>query len=228
LIEEVYMLIPLLLLVSLGPTSAPAAVQATGDDPPVRVWFNSDGNYAAGDRAKVYAKSADEGYLLVLRSDGAGQVRVLFPLDPQGEQRIVGGKKYELKSRGGREAFIADDTSGHGTVLAAISKSPFRVDEFVQNGRWDFQALSDQRVRDDPESGLLNLVQRMRASGEHFDFDVATYVVSEQYSRGPYPYLDAGPGGWGYDPWWGYRPRIGLGLWYGPRYYHGYRRGWRH
>jgi hypothetical protein len=114
------MLIPLLLLVSHGPTAAPAAVHAAGDDPPVRVWFNSNGNYAYGHRAKVYAKSAADGYLIVLRSDGAGRVRVLFPLEPQGDQWIIGGKKYELKSRGGREAFIADDTSGHGTVLAAI------------------------------------------------------------------------------------------------------------
>jgi hypothetical protein len=48
---------------------------------------------------------------------------VLFPLEPQDDQRITGGKKYELKSRGGREAFVADDSSGHGTVLAAIAIS---------------------------------------------------------------------------------------------------------
>lgn len=55
--------------------------------------------------AKVYAKASHDVNLIVLRSDGAGHVRVLFPLDPQGEQRITGGKKYELKGRGGREAF---------------------------------------------------------------------------------------------------------------------------
>jgi hypothetical protein len=221
------MLISLLLLASYGPTAAPAAVHAAGDDPPVRVWFNSDGNYAYGDRAKVYAKSAEDGYVIVLRSDAAGRVRVLFPLDPQDDQRVTGGKKYELKSRGGREAFIADDTSGHGTVLAAISQSPFRVDEFARSGHWGIQALSDQQVRDDPESGLLKLAQRMKPAGEPFVYDVATYVVSEQYSRRLYPdpyagWWGYGPGwgygrGWGYDPWWGYGPRIGL--WYGRRHW---------
>jgi hypothetical protein len=219
------MLISLLLLVAHGFT-APVVSAPAGDDPPVRVWFNSDGNYADGDRAKVYAKSAEDGYLIVLRADGAGRVRVLFPLEPQGDQRITGGKKYELKGRGGREAFIAEDIGGHGMVFAAISTSPFRVEEFARTGRWDSQSLSNPLVRDDPEWGLLSLVQRMTPSGEHFDFDVATYVVSEQYARRLYPYLDAGPGWWGYDPWWGYSPRIGLGLWYGPGYY-GYRRGWR-
>jgi hypothetical protein len=220
------MLISLLLLASHELTPSPAVLTPAGDDPPVRVWFNSDGNYAYGDRAKVYAKAAQDGYLIVLRSDGAARVRVLFPVDPQDNQRVTGDKKYELKSRG-REAFIADDTSGHGTVLAAISKSPFRVDAFARDGRWDSQALAEKPVRDDAESGLFNLVKRMKASGEHFDFDVGRYVVSEQYSRRHYPSF-AGPGWWGYDPWWGYGPRFGLGLWYGPRYYGGYRRGWRH
>jgi hypothetical protein len=167
-------------------------------DPPVRVWFNSDGNYAHGDRAKVYAKSAQDAYLIVLRSDGAGRVQVLFPLEPQGEQQITGGKKYELKSRGGREAFVADDSSGHGTVLAAISASPFRVDQFAQSGRWDIQALSSPRVRDDAESGLLDLVERMKPPDQRFDYDVATYVVADQYARDRYadPYFYGYPRGW--------------------------------
>lgn len=206
------MLVPVL-LASHALTPSPLAQSTPSGDPPIRVWFNSDGNYAYTDRAKVYAKSAEDGYLVVLRADGAGRVRVLFPLDPLDDQRIARGKKYELKGPGGREAFIADDTSGHGTVLAAISGSPFRVDGFTRDGRWDIRALSDQRVGDDHEAVLLGLVQRMKPSGEQFVYAVATYVVSDQYARGryPYPYARAD---WGYDPWWGYGPRVGVGFWY--------------
>ncbi|MFL5402658.1 MAG: DUF4384 domain-containing protein [Gemmatimonadales bacterium] len=221
------MLTALLLLAS--PTvAAPAAMPLASKDPPVHVWLNSDANYAYGDRAKVYAKSARDGYLIVLRSDGAGRVRVLFPLNPDADQRITGGKKYELKGRGGREAFVTDDTSGHGTVLAAVSESPFRVDEFVQNGLWNSGALSSPRVRDDAESGLLELVTRMKAPGQHFDYDVSTYVVSERYARDLYPYPYAGPGWWGYDPWRGYGRGFGLGFGWRSRDFFGYRRGWRH
>jgi hypothetical protein len=217
-----------LLLLALPAAAAPGAMPVTAKDPPVRVWFNYDGNYAYGDHAKVYTKSAHDANLIVLRSDGAGHVRVLFPLDPQGEQRITGGKKFELKGRGGREAFVADDSGGHGTVLAAISESPFRLDQFAKNGLWDTRALSNSRVRDDPESGLLELVQQMKTPGQHFDYDVATYVVSEHYARDLYPYPYAGPGWWGYDPWWGYDRGLGLGFgWRSPGFY-GFRRGWRH
>jgi hypothetical protein len=216
-----------LLLLASHPVSAPAAIPVASKDPPVRVWFNSSGNYGFGDRAKVYAKSAQDAYLIVLRSDGAGRVRVLFPLEPQDDQRITGGKKYELKGRGGREAFVADDTSGHGTVLAAISASPFRADQFTQNGFWDIRTLSTPRVREDAESGLLDLIQRMKTPGQRFDYDVATYVVSEQYARDLYPDPYAGLGWWGYDPWWGYGRRFGAGLWVRPWDFHGYPRGWR-
>ena len=209
-----------LLLLALPAAAAPRAMPVASQDPPIRVWFNSGGNYAYGDRAKVYAKSTQDAYLIVLRSDGAGRVQVLFPLEPQGEQRITGGKKYELKSRGGREAFVADDSSGHGTVLAAISGSPFRVDQFAQTGHWDTRALSSPRVRDDAESGLLELVQRMKPPDQRFDYDVATYVVAEQYARDPYADLYTGPG------WWGYGPRFGA--WYRPWYLYGSPRGWRH
>jgi hypothetical protein len=219
------MLTALLLLAS--PTAiAPQATAVASKDPPVHVWFNSGGDYGYGDRAKVYAKSAQDGYLIVLRSDGAGHVRVLFPLDPQGEQRITGGKKYELKGRGGREAFVADDTSGHGTVLAAISGSPFRVDQLTQSGHWNTQALSTPRVRDDPESGLLELVDGIKTPNQRFDYDVATYVVSKPYARDLYRYPYAGPGWWGYDPWWGYGRGFGLGFGWRSRGFDGFHR-WR-
>ena len=185
------MLTALLLLITPA-AAASGRMPAAGIDPPVHVWFNSGGNYDYGDRAKVYAKSAKDGYLLVLRSDAAGRVRVLFPLEPQDDQRITGGKKYELKGRGGREAFVAADSGGQGSVLAAISEAPFRVDQFTQNGRWDLQALSTSRVREDPESGLLQLVDRMKTSNQRFEYDVATYVVSQRYARDrdfyAYPY----------------------------------------
>src|SRR5437879_13167103 len=82
------MLASLLLLHSLS-----AAVAA---DPPVRVWFNSDGHYEFGDRAKVYAQTADDGYLVVVRPDAQGHVRVLFPLHRDGNQHIRAGKNEEL------------------------------------------------------------------------------------------------------------------------------------
>src|SRR5438309_10281306 len=120
------MVMSLLLLYSMGASAAPATTLSPAPVPPVRVWFNADGNYQYGDRAKVYAKAAEDGNLVVLRADAGGQLRVLFPVDPNGDQQVRGGKKYGLKGRGGREAFVVDDTAGHGTVLAALARTRFQ------------------------------------------------------------------------------------------------------
>jgi hypothetical protein len=189
---------------------AAPALTPLGSDPPIRVWFNFDGNYSYADRAKVYAKTTEDAYLIVLRADAAGRVRVLFPLDPTDDQRIARGKKYELKGRGGREAFVVNDSSGHGTVIAAISSTPFRVDQFARQGHWDTRVLSDQTMRDDAEAGLRALVRRMTPRGEPVVYSVANYVVSEKYARARYPSRYAGAGWWSYDPFWGFRP----GFWY--------------
>jgi hypothetical protein len=219
--KERYMLTTWLLLASQVQALPIAATGAAAVDPPVHVWFNSGGDYTTGDRAKVYAKSADAGYLVVLRADVDGRVRVLFPLDPSDDQRIAGDKKYELKGRGGREAFVADDTTGSGTVLAAYSRTPFRFDQFEKNGHWHADALSGGGLKDvqaDPESQLRDIVQRMQAGGAHFDYDVATYTVAAapKYVRSldPWPYY-----GYGWPGWWGYGfgPRFGSGFLFSPR-----------
>ena len=86
------MLTSLLLLAATAGLAGPPAKQ----DPPIHIWYNSDGDFAYRDRAKVYARAAESGYVVVLRSDLNGRVRVLAPVDPRDDQHVDGGKKYEL------------------------------------------------------------------------------------------------------------------------------------
>lgn len=208
------MLIPLLLL---AVPSRPATVPGS-TDPPVRVSFNDDGKYVYGDKARVYVQSAQDGYVVVLRSDARGNVRVLSPVDPDDDQQIHGGKKYEAKGRGGREAFVVEDTSGQGVVLAAWSRTPFDLTRFQRNAHWNAESFGDggglSTSADDPETRLLGLVDAMQPRG-HYEYDAATYVIySPRYARAvyayPYPYGWNG-GWWGYGPWWGgpaFRARV--------------------
>jgi hypothetical protein len=217
------MLMTFVLLVSVGRAATPPTARTRAADPPVHLWLSSNGNFEYGARAKAHVRAAQEGYLVVVHADG--RVHVLFPLDPQGEQQVRGGKKYELKGRGDREAFVVTDTGGRGAVLAALSQTPFRFDEFTKDEHWDYGALSDHSVKADPESGLLDVVQRMQATGEHFDYDVSIYTSAPRhapsldpylspYSSYPYshysfyPYSYYGPG------WWDYGFG-GLGFWWG-------------
>ena len=206
------MLTSLLLLTSIA---GPTGVSAANPDPPIHVWYNSDGDFAYADRAKVYAKSAEAGYIVVLRADMNGRVRVLAPIDPQADQHVNGGKKYELKGRGGREAFVTEDTTGQGVVLAAWSRTPFDFSRFAKNGQWDSNALTgeDQLAnKEDPEARLTSIAREMQPSDGHFDYDLATYTVSSRprYARMIEPYgYPYGWGWWGYNPWWGAGPGFG-------------------
>ena len=200
------MLTSLLLLASTAGLATPSATQ----DPPIHIWYNSNGAFAYRDRAKVYARAAESGYLVALREDLNGRVHVLSPVDPGDDQHVSGGKKYELKGRGGREAFVTEDTAGQGTVLAAWSKTPFTFDRYVKGGQWDLDALSGQGAQtDDAEAHLMAIADDMQAPGRHFDYDLAVYTVSApHYARGLYLYPYGWPGWWGYGDWWGYGPPL--------------------
>jgi hypothetical protein len=190
------MMLPLLLSLVVSAT----------DDPPVKVWLNHDNYFQRGDKARVNVKLADDGYLLVLRSDAEGRVRVLFPLDPSNDDFVRGHETIEVRGRGDREAFFVDDREGSGLVLAARSTAPFKFDEFVRGDHWDYRVLDARQAGDNKEAALLDMVQRMTTEGR-FDYDAVTYAVAtaRAYYDSYYPHYTAVSFGWG----WPYRYRYG-------------------
>jgi hypothetical protein len=199
------LLLPLLLAGASTPMK-PAAV--LHDDPPIQLWISNDRRFLPGERAKVQVRTEDDGYLMVLHVDPEGYLRVLFPLDPDKDNFVRGGKKYEVRGRGDREAFEADG-KGRGTVYAAVSGEPFRFDGFVVGDHWDYRALAPSRLSSNPEAELNELVRRM-AQG-NFDYDLLSYDVIERvvYAADRYSYRS-----WLYDDPWCYRFSCG-------RFYYG-------
>ena len=157
-------------------TAPEPPVVASADDPPIQLWLN-ERRFFSGDRAKVQVRTEYDGYLLVLHVDPEGRVRVLFPVDPDKDNFIRSGKKYEVRGRGGRETFEADG-KGRGSVYAAVSRDPFRFDGYVLGDHWDYKALAPSRLADDPEPELNELVQRMAQSS--FDYDLTNYEVVDR------------------------------------------------
>lgn len=187
------MLLALLALVAVAPGGGP------GRDTPVRLRLSDGGDYSPGDRARVHVKTAKDGYLLVLRMNADGGVRVLYPLEPKDDGGVDGGTDFEVRGRGDREAFAVGGRDGGGVVLAAWSARPFRTDDWVRNGHWDLVGLTDSLAAKDPEASLVALVDK--AVDGTYDYDLVPYTVAAErrYARV----------GW-YDPWYG---------WWGPRYY---------
>ncbi len=195
---------------------------ATANDPPVRVRL-SDEVYVSGERARMSVRTDKDGYLVVMRIDTEGRVRVIFPVDPTKDAAVKGGKNIEIRSRGDRDAFTVSEKKGTGLVFAARSDKPFNFLAFMTGDHWNPEALAPASPETDPESALLSLADRM--TDGHYDYDAVTYTVGDGmyggHGRRP-PYAV-------FDPW--YPPLVGgygyccapgyFGGWspfYGPRF----------
>jgi hypothetical protein len=183
--------------------------------PPIRIKL-SDDVVAPGERLKTKVRVEADGYLVVLRADSRGRVRVLFPIDPTDSNRIRGGRDFEIRGRGDRDGFMVDDREGSGVVLAAVSQTPFNFRALAAG-----DSAADSTA--DPEAQAVGVIDRM-ADGD-YDYDIAAYGVSERaYDRragwgwhgrwGSWGWGGWGRGwGWGWGGGWYGRP----GIWIGTR-----------
>lgn len=212
-----------------APLAAPAVAQ---DDPPIRISLNNDRRFEQGDRGNVKIRVENDGFLVVLHADPDGRVRMLFPLDPDDDNYVRGDRTYDIRGRGDRESFTVDYESGEGAIYAAISRDPFRFDQFVVNRHWDYDAFNARRLPEQPEPELTELVQRM-ATGR-FEYDYLTYNVYERgYRDVVYAptvvqrtyYDDPFCRGYSYwydcDPYYYGRNRFSVSISFGRPYYYG-------
>lgn len=202
-------------LVALTSDAAVRVEQAS-----VRITLNG-GDYNAGDEVRVQVEPGDDGYLIVFRVDGDNRVRVLFPLDPDLDSYVRGGRRYELRGRGERTTFLADDRGGNGLIYAALARQPLVFSDYAIDEQWDYEMLRLRNANDDPEAELNTMVRRMAANGR-FDYDVVGYRVNEStYASSGGSYGVGGAYDPFYDPYWnclacGYR--TGLTVHIGSRY----------
>ena len=213
------------LLVAAPPTdTVPLRAASATPAPAIQITLNNDGSFAPGGRVNVQVQTNDDGYLLVFRVDGDGRIRVLFPLDPDGDAFVRGGKEYELRGRSDHETFLADNQCGNGLVYAAVSHTPYAYRDFVANGHWDYDALRLPDSSSDAETDLTAVVAQM-TNHTRFDYDAVGYRVQEigtvaAYGGGGYypgyydPYYDPRwrclGCGWGYPGRHRYRPQLRL------------------
>lgn len=229
------MLSLLLALTAPIPAADPILVTASAlhaERAPVRLHLNG-GDYRPGDRVRVEVETSEDGYLVVFRVDADGLVRVLFPLDPDLDAYVRGGKRYELRGRGDRETFLADDAGGTGLIYAALSREPMDLRRYATGSHWDYNELKLQS--DDPEAELSWFVRQFTSNGL-FEYDVLGYRVYGPGFEEAVPVVVTGGGGY-YDPYYygssygyGY-PRTGLNISIGaqfgrPYYYDPYYDPW--
>lgn len=197
------MLSPLLFAIALMAPSDPIPVGPSSlgaGEPPVRLWLNGDRRFEPGDRARVQVEARDDGYLLVLNYDTDGRVRVLFPLEPQDDGFVRGGRRYEVRSEEDRASFVVGE-GGAGFVFVALSPDPWQVRSWARGGRWDYDVVTIDSRSEDPEREFTRLLEGV-SSSRGFDYDLVEYFVADvEIVRYEYGHRFGGPGVFvGLDP----------------------------
>jgi len=185
---------------------APVPARALSD-PPIRLRL-SDHTLMIGQGEKIKVRTAADGYLLVLRTDTQGHVRVVYPVNPTDDDAIKAGRDVEIRGRGDRDAFSAFEGPGTGTVLAAFADHPFNFSNFETNGHWAHAGQVADSAATDPESAMLRVVDAM--STTPYTYDLTGYTVQDHADHPVY-------GGW-YDHWWDTPYGPWFGSWYSPWY----------
>ncbi len=152
------------------------AVSAEPGERPVQVWLGASGPIAPGERVRVFVQTAVDGYLIVLRSRTDRRIEVLFPAAPT-EDAFVPAGGYEVRGPDAGAAFAALEPPGTGLVIAALSPTRFRPDEFMHRAAWNPAALVASWSEADAEGALTDIVQRLLGDG-YFSYDIVAYTVA--------------------------------------------------
>ena len=141
--------------------------------------------YHRRDPIPVTYRADRDGYVMVMRVDTDGRIRMLYPSDPAGDNFVRGGQEYRVPNPYGYEvehAFAVDDYPGVGYVFAVLSRDPFDFGPYVRNGHWDYRTMGvDGRITGDPYIALTEIAEDILPPYGSFGFDLAPYYVGAQF-----------------------------------------------
>lgn len=127
-------------------------------------------NVSGSRRVQGTFRLDDDAYVLVGHIDADGTVRVIFPLNPQDDGFVRGGKSYQTQEVFGGFADVYNQrlrTSlfqpassrdsydrGFGYMFIVASWRPMRFDQFATDGRWDTFELADADFMSNPRPAI--------------------------------------------------------------------------
>jgi hypothetical protein len=147
--------------------------------PNVQLWVSGANFYHRGERARVYFRTDDDAFVVVVRIDTDGRMRMLYPESPSDDNFARGGVTYRVSGYG-RESFYVDDHPGMGYIFAIASWRKLDLDQISLSRRWDYQQIGD-RITGDPFAIVHDLAARLTGNREDdYALDVAEYHVDRR------------------------------------------------
>ena len=146
----------------------------------ISVWADRETPYRRGEGARIYFRTDEPGYVTLLRVDTDGRIRTLFPLEPWGGTKVLGGRTHEVSDTRNGGSFTIDDDPGIGYLFAIASPFPFQYDDITRGDYWDFRVIDDGRIEGDPYVALTGLAERIAPRGD-YQYDITPYYVERHY-----------------------------------------------
>lgn len=147
--------------------------------PNVQVWLASNNVLRRGERARAYFRADDDAYVMIVRVNTDGRLRMLYPETPYDEGFVRRGSTYDVAEHG-RDALAADDYPGMGYIFAIASRDPFDFDRISYDRSWDYRRIGD-RIQRDPFQAMDELALRVVDRRAQYSLNYTEYYVERHY-----------------------------------------------
>jgi hypothetical protein len=162
------------------------AQQQSDDVPQVQVWLDGK-SLRYGEMIRPYAVTEPGAYLTVVRVTTDGDLRVLYPRQPQNQTRYRDGQfaNDRLPIADGNAAFVREGT-GNGFVFAIASYYRFNFSYYSTNGYWSTARLANAARYGSPFEIVRRFVEEIMEESDSYSMDYVMYDVSSDGYRSRY------------------------------------------
>ncbi len=185
------------------------AQQGSDDLPRVQVWLDQK-SYEYGDIIRPNVVSDPGAYLTIIRVTTDGDLRILYPRQPQNQTRYRDGQFASDRLPGaGDPATYVKESAGSGFVFAIASYYRFDYSYYSSNGWWSTARLASAGRYGSPFQIVRRFVDEIMNESSSYSMDYVMYDVNSNYYRSRYAsryrgysfndYLDLCYGSFSYD-----------------------------
>lgn len=162
------------------------ANQRSDDVPQVQVWLDGK-SFRYGETIRPYAVTEPGAYLTVIRVTTDGDLRILYPRQPDYQTRYRDGQfaNDRLPFADGNAAIVREGT-GNGFVFAIASYYRFNFSYYTSNGYWSTARLANASRYGSPFEIVRRFVEEIMEESDSYSMDYVMYDVNSNGYRSRY------------------------------------------
>ena len=168
----------------MGPDVSQEALP--GDTLQARVWLDrgDDPVLQEGDEVRLYYRTSGDAYASIFRIDTDGRISLIFPLHPDMDQAVMGGRDYRLIFADSPRWRVDEDPgAGYFFIVASPEPMDFSLFGFDVEEGWDLSGVGEV-VYEDPYVAIDDYVAAILPNWEDVPYalDFLSYSVGDTHT----------------------------------------------